>query len=120
VVSVKGSGREFGAAGLPGPNASSRIRKRTAGAGIWLSSANLLVDNGIMRAAEFATYGAEGTWLIEGVGVAPDIEVDSPPRATAAGGDAQLDAALAHLRSRIAAEPRARPPPPAYVPLRRP
>lgn len=81
------------------------IGKRSSGAGVWLSDQNRLIDNGIMRAAETGQMDAEGRFLIEGVGVTPDIEVDNLPRATAMGQDAQLDAALAELKRRIAAEP---------------
>ncbi|MGM9483637.1 S41 family peptidase [Roseateles sp. NT4] len=81
------------------------IGKRSSGAGVWLSDQNRLLDNGIMRAAETGQMDASGRFLIEGVGVTPDIEVDNPPRATAAGQDAQLEAALAELKRRIAAEP---------------
>ena len=73
------------------------IGRRTSGAGVWLSDRNRLLDNGIMRAAETGQMDAQGRFLIEGVGVAPDLEVDNPPRATFEGGDAQLDAALAHF-----------------------
>jgi tricorn protease len=43
--------------------------------------------------------------LVEGVGVTPDLEVDNPPRATAAGGDAQLQAAVATLLKQLPANP---------------
>jgi len=93
------------------------VGRRTSGAGVWLSDSNRLVDGGLMRAAETGQFALDGSWLIEGRGVAPDIEVDNPPRATAAGADAQLEAAVAHLLQRLAdaplpkpvAPPRARP-----------
>jgi len=81
------------------------IGKRSSGAGVWLSDGNRLLDNGIMRAAENGQMDAEGRFLIEGVGVSPDIDVDNPPRASFMGQDAQLDAAIAELKRRIAAEP---------------
>ena len=81
------------------------IGKRSSGAGVWLSDQNRLIDNGIMRAAESGQIDPEGKFLIEGIGVTPDIEVDNAPRATAMGQDAQLDAAIAELKRRIAAEP---------------
>lgn len=81
------------------------IGKRSSGAGVWLSDGNRLLDNGIMRAAETGQIDAQGRFLIEGVGVSPDIDVDNPPRATAMGQDAQLDAALAELKRRIAEQP---------------
>lgn len=91
------------------------IGTRTAGAGVWLSDQNRQIDRGLLRAAETATFLPEaGRWLIEREGVAPDIEVDNPPRASASGGDAQLDAAIAHLQARMAEKPLQRPRPPAY------
>ena len=91
------------------------IGRRTAGAGVWLSDSNRLADGGLMRAAETGQFVPGDGWIIEGRGVEPDIEVDNPPRATAAGGDAQLDAAVDHLQRRLAEQPRplpARPPAP--------
>jgi tricorn protease len=69
----------------------------------------VLVDDGIATAAEFGVYGPEGTWLIEGRGVEPDVVVDTPPVATFEGGDAQLDAAIAHLLQRLKEDPIERP-----------
>jgi len=81
------------------------IGQRTWGGEIWLSSSNVLVDRGIASAAEFGVFGPEGEWLIEGHGVEPDIAVDNPPHATFKGEDAQLEAAIAHLKQRIKEEP---------------
>lgn len=79
------------------------IGKTTSGAGVWLSDNNRLMDNGILRAAEIAQMSPEGQVLIEGKGVVPDIEVDNPPRATAQGQDAQLEAAVQHLLKQLPA-----------------
>lgn len=81
------------------------IGQRTAGAGIWLSDRNRLADNGGVRIAENAQYGIDGRWIIEGSGIAPDYEVDNPPAASFKGEDAQLGAAVALLRDKIAREP---------------
>jgi tricorn protease len=88
------------------------IGTRTWGGEIWLSSSNRLVDRGIATAAEYGVYGPEGEWIIEGHGAEPDQVVDNPPAATFAGEDAQLEAALAYLRAKIAEEPVVVPPPP--------
>ena len=90
------------------------IGTRTWGGEIWLSSSNVLVDKGIATAAEFGVYGPEGSWLIEGHGVDPDITVDNLPHATFEGQDAQLDAALRYLQEKIKTEPVATPKAPAY------
>ncbi len=81
------------------------IGTRTWGGEIWLSSSNFLVDRGIATAAEFGVYGPEGSWLIEGHGVEPDMVVDNLPHATFKGEDAQLKAALEYLEKRIQEQP---------------
>ena len=93
------------AAGIKALDLGTTIGTRTAGAGIWLSDRNGLSDGGQARVAEYAQYGADGRWLIEGQGVSPDVEVINPPRATYDGEDAQLAYALSYLADKIANEP---------------
>lgn len=93
------------AAGVKALNLGPTIGTQTAGAGIWLSDRNGLSDGGQARVAEFAQFNADGSWLIEGRGVSPDIEINNPPRATYQGEDAQLAYALTYLSDKIAAEP---------------
>ncbi|MCB1609332.1 MAG: PD40 domain-containing protein [Xanthomonadales bacterium] len=102
------------AAGVKALGLGPVIGMRTAGAGIWLSGRNRLLDGGMARIAEFPQYDHQGRWLIEGNGVAPDIEVDNLPYETAKGGDAQLDRGIAELLARLQREPI---PDPAAQPL---
>lgn len=81
------------------------IGMRTWGGMIWLTSSNTLVDEGLAAAGEFGVFGPEGLWLIEGHGVDPDIVVDNLPHATFKGEDAQLNAAIEHLKKLIAEKP---------------
>jgi tricorn protease len=90
------------------------IGTRTWGGEVWLTSSNTLVDRGIATAAEFGVYGPDGKWLIEGVGVEPDIVVDNLPRASFDGKDAQLDAAIAYLQAEIKKRPNPVPTAPPY------
>lgn len=90
------------------------IGTRTWGGEIWLSGSSMLVDRGVATAGEVGVYGPEGTWLIEGHGVEPDIVVDNLPHATFMGEDAQLDAAIAHLQELIRQSPVTLPGAPAY------
>lgn len=96
------------------------IGRHTAGAGVWLSDRNRLADNGLARVAETGQFDLSGRWLVEGSGVAPEIDVENLPWATGHGGDAQLDAAIANLQQRLAAQPvpalRAQPVTPVGVP----
>ncbi|MEJ2203010.1 MAG: S41 family peptidase [Gemmatimonadota bacterium] len=90
------------------------IGMRTWGGEIWLGSSNRLTDGGLARAPSMGVYGPEGEWLVEQIGVVPDIVVDNLPHATFQGEDAQLDAAIGYLQERIAEDPRAVPEPPPY------
>jgi tricorn protease len=90
------------------------IGMRTWGGEIWLSSSNRLSDGGLARAPMMGVYGPEGEWLIEQIGVIPDMEVDNLPHATFNGEDAQLDTAIRYLKEKIAEDPRAVPQPPPY------
>ena len=90
------------------------IGTRTWGGEIWLSGSNVLADRGVATAAENGVFGPEGKWLIEGHGVDPDIVVDNLPHATFEGKDAQLDAAVEHLKKLIKEKPVEQPPVPKY------
>ncbi len=87
---------------------------RTWGGGIWLTFSNRLVDHGIASAAEFASFGPEGQWIIEMSGTEPDVTIDNLPHATFNGEDAQLRAAVDYLLKRIAEDPRDVPEQPQY------
>lgn len=90
------------------------IGMRTWGGEIWLGSANRLSDGGLARAPMNGVYGPDGKWLIEQIGVVPDIEVDNLPHATFQGQDAQLDAAVKYLLDKIKQDPRPVPTAPPY------
>lgn len=82
------------------------VGKRTAGAGVWLSDRNRLIDNGMARVAENGQFATEdGQWLIEGVGVTPDIEVDNLPHETYEGRDRQLEVAIELLEKKLKEQP---------------
>jgi tricorn protease len=93
------------AAGVKALKLGPLVGKRTAGAGVWLSDGNGLADNGMARVAEFGQFGADGEWLIEGVGVAPDVEVDNLPHETFAGRDRQLEVAVELLEKKLKEQP---------------
>lgn len=105
------------AAGVKSLGLAPLIGTRTAGAGIWLTGRNGLVDRGIARVSEFPQFGIDGQWLIEAVGVEPDVVVDNLPHATFNGADAQLEAGIAWLRRKLAEEPVAPLRPQAIPPL---
>ncbi|MDA0329867.1 MAG: S41 family peptidase [Gemmatimonadetes bacterium] len=90
------------------------IGMRSWGGEIWLSNNTRASDNGLARTPQTGVFGPEGAWLIEQIGLIPDIEIDNLPHATFNGEDAQLEAAIRYLQQKIAEDPRAVPQPPAY------
>jgi tricorn protease len=56
--------------------------------------------------AENGQFGeADGQWLIEGVGVAPDVEVDNLPHASYTGRDRQPEVAIEMLQKKLKEQP---------------
>ena len=111
---ITGSSGEAFLIGIRRLGLGTVIGKRTWGGQIWLNQRNKLTDKGVMTALMNGVYGPEGTWLVEGHGFEPDIEVDNLPHETFNGKDAQLDAAIKLLQEKIAEDPRAVPPVPDY------
>ncbi|WP_233578171.1 S41 family peptidase [Tautonia sociabilis] len=103
----------FKAAGL-GP----LIGKRSWGGVIGITDHGPLIDGGGVFVPEFGTNDVDGSWIIEGYGVPPDIEVENDPAAVIAGRDPQLERAIDELQKAIEADPKRlpnRPPPPVKV-----
>jgi len=68
------------------------------------------------RVAETGQFNTvDGQWLIEGVGVTPDVEVDNLPHATFQGQDRQLEVALELLEKTMKEKP-VRPYQPQVIP----
>jgi tricorn protease len=71
------------------------VGTRTWGGLVHTADTPPLVDGGRFVAPRGAFYDVNGEWAIEADGVAPDIEVHQDPGAVIAGGDPQLEAAVA-------------------------
>ncbi len=80
--------------------------KRTWGGVIGIRGFRPLVDGGYYTAPEFGIFSLEGEWIMENVGVEPDIEVENPPDRLARGYDDQLQAAIDHIMEKIRTEGR--------------
>jgi tricorn protease len=52
------------------------------------------MDGGSVTAANFGIMDRDGNWVVENVGVAPDVEVIEYPKAIIEGGDPQLEKAV--------------------------
>lgn len=81
------------------------IGTRTWGGLIGISGNPSLMDGGSVTAPTFRFLDTEGMWAVEGVGVAPDIEVVDRPDLVAAGRDPSLEAAVKLLMDELAKNP---------------
>jgi len=82
------------------------IGTRTWGGLIGISGNPDLMDGGSISAPQFRFFDTEGMWAVEGVGVAPDIEVVDRPDLVAAGHDPSLEAAVKLLLEQLEKNPR--------------
>ena len=82
------------------------IGTRTWGGLIGLSGNPPLLDGGTITAPTFRFLGTGGEWEVEGVGVAPDIEVIDAPHLVAQGHDPSLERGIAELLKQLADHPR--------------
>lgn len=82
------------------------IGTRTWGGLIGISGNPGLADGGLLLAATFRTMDTEGNWVVENVGVSPDIEVLDRPELVNAGHDPALERAVAELLKELDANPR--------------
>ena len=68
-----------------------------------------LIDGGSVNVPQFGTNGIDGSWVIENVGVEPDIEVENDPRSVIGGQDPQLERAVEEVLRMIQENPRVLP-----------
>jgi tricorn protease len=85
------------------------IGKRTWGGVVGISDHGPLLDGGQVFVPESGSASTDSRWIIEGVGVTPDIEVDNDPASLQ---DAQLDRGIQEVLQRIEANPPSFPPKP--------
>jgi tricorn protease len=89
------------------------IGKRTWGGAVGIREPLPLADGGQLFRPEFAHYSTDGqSWVVEGHGVDPDIEVDNDPATEFRGTDQQLDRAIDEMLAALktADQPLAAPP----------
>ena len=81
------------------------IGTRTWGGLIGISGNARLVDGGYISVPRFGIFDENGEWIIEGVGVYPDIEVVDRPEQLAKGIDPGVEAAVKLLLQELEANP---------------
>ncbi len=82
------------------------IGTRTWGGLIGISGNARLVDGGYISVPRFGIYDENGEWLIEGIGVSPDIEVVDRPEELAKGNDPVIQKAVEVLLDELKRNPR--------------
>ena len=104
----------FRAAGL-GP----LIGKRSWGGVVGIRGRGPLIDGGGVYVPQMGTNAPDGSWIIEGHGVDPDIVVDNDPFSVLQGRDPQLERAVEEVMKALRDDPRrlpTRPPDPIKTP----
>ena len=91
------------------------IGQRSWGGVVGIRGSLPFLDGGILNRPEFSRFDLEAReWIMEGVGVEPDITVVNNPADEFAGKDDQLARAIEEIRKRMAAQPVKIPAPPTY------
>jgi tricorn protease len=91
------------------------IGKRTWGGVVGIRGTLPLLDGGFLNKPESAPYSPDGKgWIIEGVGVEPDIVVDNDPAREFAGVDDQLNKGIEVILEELKTKGREIPPVPPF------
>ncbi|MDR4988142.1 MAG: S41 family peptidase [Bacteroidales bacterium] len=86
-------------------NLGTIIGTRTWGGLVGMTANARLKDGGYIGVPRFGIYNEEGDWIIEGIGVYPDIEVVDAPHRLARGEDPSLEAAIELLLQKLEEHP---------------
>ncbi len=82
------------------------IGTRTWGGLVGVSMFIRMIDGGGLSAPDYRIYDEKGQWVVENIGVEPDIVVDLHPAEVARGYDAQLMKGIEILLKKIKEDPR--------------
>ena len=81
----------------------------------------ILLDGGFITAPNVGIWTEDEGFVVENVGIAPDIEVEQWPAEVIAGNDPQLERAIEEIMRQLEANPQVRPTrPPFPIRVRRP
>jgi tricorn protease len=81
------------------------IGTRTWGGLVGISGNASLVDGGSISVPQFGVYDENGEWIIEGIGIYPDIEVTDRPEQLAKGEDPSIEKAVEVLLKQLEEKP---------------
>lgn len=94
-------------------NVGTMVGKRTWGGLVGILGFPELMDGGFVTSPNVAIWTKDG-FIVENVGVAPDVEIEQDPKDVLAGKDPQLDKAIEIIIAELKANPPAEPKRPAY------
>jgi tricorn protease len=86
-------------------NLGTLIGTRTWGGLVGIQGGRSFVDGGSFNVPQFGIFDEKGEWIIEGVGVYPDIEVVDRPELTAKGIDPSIEKAVEVLLKELETNP---------------
>jgi tricorn protease len=86
-------------------NLGTIIGTRTWGGLVGMSGNARLMDGGYIGVPRFGIYNEQGEWIIEGIGVYPDIEVLDLPHLIARGQDPSVEKAVEILLQQLDENP---------------
>ena len=109
-----GSAGEWFAAEIRTRELAPILGMRTWGGAVGIELHQPLIDGGATTPPQFAPYGLDRTWFIEGHGIDPDIEVQNLPGDVVRGKDTQLEAGVKYILDRIREDPMEIPSRPPY------
>ena len=81
------------------------VGKRTWGGVVGITGLGPMIDGGQITVPLSGTNDVDGSWVIEGHGVDPDIVVENDPKSVIVGKDPQLERGVAELLKKMDAEP---------------
>ncbi len=90
------------------------VGKRTWGGLVGILGFPVLMDGGTITAPNFAVWTPEEGWVVENIGVPPDIEVEQTPADVINGHDPQLEKAIQVAMDELKKNPPKQPTRPAY------
>lgn len=90
------------------------VGKRTWGGVVGIQASLPFLDGGYLEKPEFGPYNADGTWVIEGHGVDPDIDLENDPSRQYFGIDDQLNKAIEIILEDLKTQGKDVPPVPPY------
>jgi tricorn protease len=90
------------------------VGKRTWGGLVGILGFPVLMDGGQITAPNFAIWTPDEGWVVENIGVPPDIEIEQSPAEVIAGHDPQLEKAIQVVMEELRKNPQVQPQRPAY------